>query len=115
VISRRTIVWFGLFVASTLVIGCVQWVWGRPCREWKAAHHDVHAAYDDTAAWREPDGTYVAAINPCTTWLWQGLSPWLKVCALAWLVSLIGFLRSLSIDVYRWFLQRKFGRELGAR
>ena len=86
-ISPTTIVWLGLLLLLTLIFAGVQWAWSRPCREWKAAHPGVHAAYDDTAAWREPDGAYVAAINPCTTWLWQSLPLPVKLCALGWVVS----------------------------
>ena len=98
-ISRKTIVRFGLFIASTLAIGCVQWMWARPCREWKAGHPDVRDAYNDTAGWREPDGTYIAAISPCTTWHWQELSLPLRICVLAWMVSGVGFIVSLISDV----------------
>jgi hypothetical protein len=104
--ARRTIVWFGLLILTTLTLVGVQWVWSRPCREWKAAHPDVRAAYDDTASWREPDGTYVAAINPCTTWLWRSLPLPVKLCSLGWLVSLIGFLRSLAGNFVRYRRRR---------
>ena len=110
-ISRATVVWFVLFVLSTLLLLGMQWEWSRPCREWKAAHPNIHAAYDDTAGWREPDGTYVAAINPCTTWLWQSLPLPVKLCSLGWLVSLIGFLRSFVGDIVRYRRNRR--RELG--
>jgi hypothetical protein len=111
VISRATVVWFGLFALLTLLLLGVQWAWSRPCRESKTAHTGAYAAYDDTAAWREPDGIYVAAINLCTTWLWRSLPLPVKLYALVWLVSLIGFLRSFVVDIVRRWRKRR--HELG--
>jgi hypothetical protein len=109
-----TIIWFVLLLGFSAGLKYDAYQEDKPCRDWKAAHPGVDPKTDVGRDIVLPDGTHEISFNVCNV-VWRSMPVWVKLCALGWLVSLIGFLRSLSIDVYRWFLQRKFGRELGAR
>jgi hypothetical protein len=48
-----------------------------------------------------------ASFTPC--YVWQSMTIWDELCAIAWLITLVGFLRSLAIDIYRWLIAKKAG------
>jgi hypothetical protein len=116
VISRRTIIWFVLLLGFSAGLKYDAYQEDKPCRDWKAAHPGVDPKTDVGSDIALPDGMHeVSLFNSCTVVLWRSMPVWVKLCTLGWLVALIGFLRALSIDVYRWVMRRKLGRGLAAQ
>jgi len=109
VISQRTVVWFLLMLGFSADMEYDRWETNRPCREWKAVHPGVNPKNDVEEDYLLPNGTHVVSFNPCNIVLWQSMPLWVKLCALGWVVSSIGFVRSLSIDIHRWFIHRRSG------
>jgi len=62
IISRRTIIWFLLFVASWSFFAYRSWQFGKPCREWKRSHPQASTAQ------HESDGSDTIEISPCNLW-----------------------------------------------
>jgi hypothetical protein len=103
VISRRTIIWFALLLLFSAVLWVRESQEGSPCREGTAAHRgqDSHSIKQKQSSVVSDEATF----SPC--YIWQSMPIWAEFCAIAWLISLVGFLRSLAIDIYRWIIAKK--------
>ena len=104
-ISRRTIIWFVLLLLFSSALWVRAYQYELPCREWTAAHpgQDSHSIEKN----KSPTGEDEVSFSPCG--LWENMPIWDELCAIAWLISLVGFLRSLAIDIYRWLIAKKAG------
>jgi hypothetical protein len=115
VISKRTLIWFVLLLGFTAGLKSDAYQEDKPCRDWKAAHPGVDPKTDIGRDVVLPDGTHEVSFNGCNVVSWRSMPIWVKLWVLGWLVSLVGFLRALSIDVYRRCMRRKLGRGLDAQ
>jgi hypothetical protein len=106
-ISRRTIIWFVLLLLFSSALAVRAYQYGRPCREWTAAHpgQDSHSIEQS----KSPVGGDEVSFSPCG--MWQNMPIWDELCAIAWLISLVGSVRSLAIDIYRWIIAKKSGNK----
>jgi hypothetical protein len=108
-ISRRTIIWFALLAVFTSALEVRNYQEQRPCREWKAAHRNQDAKQANALA-AGPDESVAADFNPCTL-MWEAMPVWVKLCAIGWLVSAVGFIVSFIRDVWRWVRRRWIQRQ----
>jgi hypothetical protein len=97
VISRRTIIFFLIFVTSFAILTYRRWEQERPCREWKAHHF----GQPEPAPIRQPDGTVSVTLNPCGLWYAMPLVDMLLV--LTGFSAGVAFVTSLIQDIVRWF------------
>jgi hypothetical protein len=107
VISRVTVIWLVLLLGFSAALWYDGYQQAGPCRQWKAAHPGVDPNSLKDTVEEEPDGTYTMSFNPCTVVVWRSMPFWVKLCAIGWLVSLIGFLRSFVRDVVRYLRARR--------
>jgi hypothetical protein len=109
-ISRATITWFLLLAGFTAALAFSIYEEEAPCREWRKTHPStshrqapVLDRYPVLLDVQETGETF--SLSPCDMWSEQPLED--KLFAVGWLISLVGFLRSLSQDLWRWFRRPK--------
>jgi hypothetical protein len=56
-----------------------------------------------------PDESFTASFNPCTVGMWNSMLLWVKLCALGWLTSMVGFVVSFVKDVLLYVRVRRRG------
>ena len=101
-ISKRTIIFFLIAVASLGVLAYRTWELERPCREWKHSHD---FGQSDPTPIRQADGTYIVTFNPCGLWYEM---PWIdKVLALIGFSATVAFVISIIQDLVRWIKRRR--------
>ena len=101
IISRRTIIWFLLLIASWAFLAYRSWEDNRPCREW--LHENQGKPLPPPVL--QPDGTYSVTLSPCG-W-WESMPLINRLVALFAVVAAIGFLSSLTKDIIRWIRHRQ--------
>ena len=111
-ISRATVVWLVLLLGFSAALWYDGYQQGAPCRQWKAAHPGVDPRKAEVMQ-EGPDPGFSESFNPCTVVEWRSLPLWVKLCAIGWLISLIGFLQNLVRDIVRYW--RRSGHMTGVR
>jgi len=109
IISRRTIIWFLLLVASWGFLAYRAWVEEKPCRDWQK---EVHQPATVQPELQQHDGEMSFVADPCT--LWSPTPVIDKLAALAGLISVVGFATSLIKDIFLWIRLRRSARDPNA-